>query len=861
MIYALIGLGRCFQSIRNEDSRPFEALLLQPPINTMPKVKKKLFVLILSLIQSATVWSQNSNSLLKDATRHFEVSSFVTAIPKFEQVLQNNPQKLSTSERLSALLQLAYSYKAVGKFENSEQTYRKAFDIPATISGDQLKSYLYFAQVLVQNNKFKEAQEWFEKYNNLSASLRDDARQYQPSTVARISNDPFTQNGRYLVEYLDFNTTRPEFSPMYFKNGLVFCSGKGTGSSLVGNKGFLDLYYISDINKVTGVSEEALNAPKQKAVKTGPSKLGKDFYTRVTANDSKTVNYFESIPAEAVVSKPTTKGQIAESEVFSKTLNTKFHEGPATFSSDFSKIIFTRNNFNEGSQGRSEDNVTKLKLYIAELSESGWSEATELPFNGDDFSTAHPAWSKDGRYLYFSSDRKGGQGGMDIWVVEYKDSKWGTPVNLGKEVNTKGTEVFPFVDERGNVYFASDGLKGAGGLDIFIVSTQNGLPNRSPLNIGEPFNSENDDFGIITDGQRLNGYFSSDRRRGDDDDIYRFTKTPDVYDCRQMLLTIVEGETKTPIAKAEVSLLAKGGSEEKLLTNESGQTQFCVNRDTDYVISVKREGYNTNVLGFSTKGESDNAPSAMDIPLRKQGGPIVTQPEVQPKNTPPVEIVQPTDTTKTEKVSQLKGIVKTEIEKTPIEGVLVTFINECDGSKQQVITGPDGVYAFDMEEGCDYTLEVSKDGYGTTVNKISKVIKKAKPKVVSQDLGLFKEGDLITIDNIYYDMGSAKIRKDAARELDKLAATLMKNPSMIIELGSHTDSRGDAQENLNLSSKRAQAAVDYIASKGVERNRMLAKGYGESLLVNGCSDGVSCTEREHQKNRRTTVKVIKAKTE
>jgi hypothetical protein len=96
---------------------------------------------------------------------------------------------------------------------------------------------------------------------------------------------------------------------------------------------------------------------------------------------------------------------------------------------------------------------------MAEMGESGWGEAIELPFNGDDFSTAHPAWSKDGRYLYFASDRKGGQGGMDIWVVEYKDGKWGTPSNLGKEVNTKGTEVFPFVDERGNVYFASDGLK------------------------------------------------------------------------------------------------------------------------------------------------------------------------------------------------------------------------------------------------------------------------------------------------------------------------------------------------------------------------------------------------------------------
>jgi hypothetical protein len=114
----------------------------------------------------------------------------------------------------------------------------------------------------------------------------------------------------------------------------------------------------------------------------------------------------------------------------------------ATFSSDFSKIIFTRNNFNEGSQGKSEDNVTKLKLYMAEMGESGWSEAIELPFNGDDFSTAHPAWSKDGRYLYFASDRKGGQGGMDIWVVEYKDGKWGTPSNLGKEVNTKGQRYF-----------------------------------------------------------------------------------------------------------------------------------------------------------------------------------------------------------------------------------------------------------------------------------------------------------------------------------------------------------------------------------------------------------------------------------
>ena len=119
-------------------------------------------------------------------------------------------------------------------------------------------------------------------------------------------------------------------------------------------------------------------------------------------------------------------------------------------------------------------------------------------------------------------------------------------------------------------------------------------------------------------------------------------------------------------------------------------------------------------------------------------------------------------------------------------------------------------------------------GYGTNVNKIKKVKKGVKAKEISLGLGLFKEGDVITMDNIYYDSNKAVIRKDAARELDKLAATLQKFPTMVIELGSHTDSKGEAQDNINLSEKRAQAAVDYIAKKGIERSRMLAKGYGES---------------------------------
>jgi outer membrane protein OmpA-like peptidoglycan-associated protein len=426
--------------------------------------------------------------------------------------------------------------------------------------------------------------------------------------------------------------------------------------------------------------------------------------------------------------------------------------------------------------------------------------------------------------------------------------------------------VFPFVDEKGHLYYSSDGFGGEGGLDLFYIEMKNGSAVRKPVALGEPFNSPNDDFGIITDGNRKTGYFSSDRKRGEDDDIYHFTRQAGAaYDCREMTVSIFDPETKEPIADTDVEINPKGGTSEKKKTDKNGILKFCTGQDLDYSMKIVKEGYITNFVGYSTKGEADDEPSKLDVPLMKLQ---IVEPEPEPQaviekvnasQPAAAPVYKPEAVTK--KKSLLKGIVKTEVEKTPIEGVLVTFKNDCDNSTQQVMTGPDGVYAFNMTDGCDYTLEVSKDGYGTNVNKIKKV-KKGKAKEISLNAGLFKEGDiLVTMDNIYYDSKSVSIRKDAARELDKLAATLQKFPSMVIELGSHTDSRGDAQDNMNLSEKRAQAAVDYIAKKGVDRNRMLAKGYGESDLVNNCVDGVSCTEVEHQKNRRTTVKITKIKIE
>ncbi|MEA5461192.1 OmpA family protein [Arcicella sp. LKC2W] len=829
----------------------------------MPKLRKIGLTLTLATALLSNVSAQQTNPLLSDAIRHFDLRSYPTAIQKFEQVLKDGSANLSENDKLSVLLKLATSYKQAKDGSNAERVFRQVFASTGDLIGENAKSYLQFAQVLADNGKFKESQDFLDKYSASQVVESQNAQSFKStSSNAKISQDVSALTngkGKYKVDFLDFNTSNPEFSPMYYRDGIVFCSGKGTGTSLMDDKGgYLDLFYLNDLTKVQGLGADG-NAKKTKRITSGGAKsLGNDYYSRPTANDSKTLNFFGG--TEEAVAK--VKGQIAESEIFSKSLNTKFHEGPATFNKDFTQIIFTRNNFNEGEKGTSEDNEMKLKLYSAENVNGAWGEATELPFNDDEVSTAHPSLSKDGRFLYFASDREGGFGGMDIWVSEFKSGNWSDPKNLGKDVNSKGVEVFPFVDERGNLYFSSDGWGGEGGLDMFFVEIKNGANANKPVALGEPFNSPNDDFGIITDGNRKTGYFSSDRKRGEDDDIYRFSREGgSAYDCREMTVSIFDPETKEPVADTDVEINPKGGTSEKKRTDKNGSLKFCTGQNLDYSMKIMKEGYVTNFVGYSTKGESDDEPSRLDVPLMKVQ---IVEPEPEPQAVvekvvvPVAPVFTPEAVTK--KKSLLKGIVKTEVEKTPIEGVLVTFKNDCDNTTQQVMTGPDGVYAFNMTDGCDYTLEVSKDGYGTNVNKVKKV-KKGKAKEISLNSGLFKEGDLITMDNIYYDSNRALIRKDAARELDKLAATLQKFPSMVIELGSHTDSRGDAQDNMNLSEKRAQAAVDYIAKKGIERNRMLAKGYGESDLVNKCTDGVSCTEAEHQKNRRTTVKIMKVRPE
>lgn len=795
----------------------------------------------LCLAGLAATEGRAQGALVKQASAQFDQLAYQDAIDLYEKALAD--KTLSDAERLQAKLRLAYAYRQVRDSQKAEQLYRELVSSGSVFSGEDAKVYLYYAQALASNGKYRASQEAYDRYTK---TQNEDARgQGFKKLYADVSK--LARNAdSYRVEYLSVNTNKPEFSPMFYKNGLVFCSGRGEGQGLKrvfnwDKSSFLDLYYLDDRNALEASAAAGLGGSsknlKERRYRRSRA-LGRDAYTAPTANDSRIVGAFGGNQVTAGLGYADIPE--SESDRFSKTLNTKYHEGPAAFTNDGHRVIFTRNNYNNGQYKESSDKVNKLKLYTAVGKDGRWGKVEELPFNGDEFSTGHPTLTRDDKWMYFVSDRPGGQGGTDLYVVEFNGGTWGTPKSLGNKVNTKGNELFPFVDERGNLYFSSDGHPGMGGSDLFFVEIENGQPTGKVMNLGAPINSNHDDFGIITDGERRSGYFSSNRKRGGaDDDIYRFNRDGSLYACRELTVVIVDAETKQPLGETTLTVERKGGAPESKDV-KAGKVDVCLEENHEYTFKADHAGYLPNTVGFTTRGDADDAPSRLEIPLAK---PVVEAPAVAAAP----------------KVSTLRGRVTNQSDKQPIAGVTVTLRNECDGSTQQAVTGEDGSYQFDVVANCDYSLEAIKPSFASLGRKITKLSADTAPEGFDAPLVLFKRGDVVQVENIYYDLSKATIRPDAALELDKLVELMNHYPALKLELRSHTDSRATASSNKTLSTQRAQAVVAYLKKKGVKSSRLVAKGYGESQLLNDCKDGVNCPEEQHQQNRRTEFKVLQLK--
>lgn len=445
-------------------------------------------------------------------------------------------------------------------------------------------------------------------------------------------------------------------------------------------------------------------------------------------------------------------GKIADVKEFSNNLNTKFHEAAISFTPDQKTVYFTRDNYFTNKLGKDDKGVTNLAIYKASVSPDGrWTDIIPMPFNNETYSVGHPAVNKDGSKLYFISDMPGTLGATDLFVVDInEDGTYGIPKNLGTKINTKGKEMFPFIDQEDILYFSSDSRKeGLGGLDVYASKMFENTVS-DILHLGKPVNSEADDFAyILKNGDEKNeGYFSSNRSGGKgDDDVYHFVSSPPLkIECNQTVTGIVVDKiTKKPINESVVVIFDDKDNEvETATTNEEGAFTFTVDCEKSFKVVASKD-----------KFESDNK----------------------------------------------------------------TFTTD---------DNPDG-----------------KEELLLFLNPIP------EPEVVE-----VRERVVVNIGPIFFDFDKANIRSDAAIELDKVVNIMNKYPELLIEGGSHTDSRGPDSYNIILSAKRAKATTAYIISKGIDKSRISAKGYGETQLVNHCNGSTKCTEDEHQQNRRTEFVIL-----
>jgi len=745
-----------------------------------------LSIVLLFAISANSAWGQ---AKFKAANREYEQLSYMSAIRLYEDVLSDS--KLDAAIRKEALKKLAYCYRRIQDTKNAERAYS---DLLKNFPDIEAENYLYYAQALASNGKYRDSQKYYSIYGEKqTADVRSKKFTVSYMEMSRFYRD----SSSYQVDYLPINSNQADFSPMFYKGGLVFCSARDESGAVKRVYGwnqtpFLDLYFVPD-------TAQLKSGMVQKAAALGGV---------IASSSNKTLK---------------ATGEVNKVEEFSRVINTKYHEGPAVFFQGEQKAIFTRNNFNKGKTRESKDGTNKLKLYIADLVKDNWSNIKELPFNSDEYSCGHPALTPDNTKLYFVSDMPGGYGGTDIYVVEYSDGNWGTPVNMGKEINSEGNEMFPFVDPSGNLYFASDGHEGLGGLDMFFAEIKDGVAYRGVNNLGAPLNSPQDDFGIITDATRTSGFFSSNRKSGlSDDNIYSFKRV-----CRPLTLIVYDAASKQPLENVDIRITVNAESRELRVTGVDGSTSICMEANAEYEFKAIKEGYLMNSVAYSTKS---NTAQKTTLELYLEKAPLAV----------------------------LKGVVKSEVNDQPMAGVQVTLENEKDKTKQTVTTGPDGGYEFQVKPGDDHKLTAEKDKYATNTEKIGKV--KSSGEVVQNIQGMYGEGDIFKLKNIYYDYGKFFIRPDAARELEKtLLPLLRKYPAMTIEIRSHTDARSSDNFNMQLSANRARAVVDYLAMRGIDPSRLVSNGYGETELVNECVDGIICDEKQHQENRRTEFRIISVK--
>ncbi|MFT4737390.1 MAG: outer membrane protein OmpA-like peptidoglycan-associated protein [Paraglaciecola sp.] len=496
------------------------------------------------------------------------------------------------------------------------------------------------------------------------------------------------------------------------------------------------------------------------------------------------------------------------------SLNSSYHEGPGQVYHNGRKITFTRTNTTQFNVKRDKEGVSNLQLYFADRGKKGedWINIRKFEHNSDAYSLGHPTISQDERVLIFASNKPGGYGGTDLYYATAQtDDKWSEPVNLGNTINTSADEFFPHL--KGNMlFFASDGWPGLGGLDIFSIIMQDSIAAGLPVNMGAPINGSRDDFGLIVSDNFRSGYFSSSREESDN--IYRF-------DANFISLSglVKNLDSSISIDSANVVIMTNAGTQELGgVTNGDGQYEFETTLNGEFVLSAQKKGW---VMANSL---------TINIETMTGGGSLddlfIYQPKIR------FEFFDKSDSSTIEDVELL----------------LTTF--------DSIIDVPNRDLSYTVIAGSEYILKTVTNKYYARRDTFLIAANAPEFKTLRIPLRKIVQGESIRLENVYYDLNSASLRPESQEELNKLLGFMNDNPGIVVELSAHTDSQGFAPYNKRLSQKRVESVTKYLTENGIDKQRLVSKGYGESKLVNNCSDGVKCSAEQHQENRRTEITIL-----
>ena len=719
--------------------------------------------------------SMTSAQSLTQANKYYRELNYQRAIPAYESIIKK-------SGKAEAIFNLADCYKKVGDMQKAEYWYTQA----VLQSEATPEMFILLAQAQLANGNIHAARRNVEKF--LSHSPRDlRGNNLLKACDEAVQEELKNAGALYKVQAVEaINTENDDFSPVFYKNGLIYCTEKDSSGAVLRRSAWTGREFVSQ------------------------------YFTVVRLLDEDKMDFRFGAPTP-----------------FADELRTKWHDGPLTIDADGKMLFATRNHVDKNKVAYSSNGIVHTKIVSAQNLGGVWSKIDNVSFNNKEYSVMHPALTPDGGKMYFASDMPGGFGGMDLYLA-YREGNgsWSAPVNLGPGINTEGDEVFPYVDQNGLLYFASDGHVGMGGLDIYYSRAVRGVWD-PVTNVGAPLNSIKDDFGFVIDSTRKYGFISSNRDGGKGlTDIYLFTRMS--VDAEVLVFRGDDG-----IGLDSVEVTSDCFPKQTFYTNVEGKLYIELPMDRTCNFTLSSPNFEKKNITISTKDYAVGAKISQQVPIEANKD---------------LKFV-------------VKGTAVNKEDNSPLAGAEITLLSSCTKSSQMAIADHEGNFSFELEPACCYVARASKDGYFISASQFcTKGLYKSDSLLTTIEMpalmtvngkSILDTNAVFLVENIYHQYDKADINHLTSSGLLTLLNLLQNNPNLSIEIRSHTDSRGSAEYNQRLSERRAKAIADYLIGQGIDSNRLTYIGVGETEILNGCYDGLSCTEEEHAINRRTEFRATK----